>query len=371
MSALPLVPTVFATGAKDIVAAADAYASKLTSNPINSIQSLSQKIGFDVGSILGNAQNAMALGSVIKMAMGGKIEFDKNILTARLLASSSKILSSYRALDEGLKGGMTSLMNVGESLTTSINGVASMVDSAKIDSIKSLGNFLSDYTGNKNLFSIVDTGAVGSMIGGLVTEASNLGIKNVFSSLTSGIEDLSLLTKTAQNAIPKLLSNGDLTSLLEIATSPIAKNLGPLYPLFGNDLAAAFGTKINRELKDSLEDFQKYTRTMDGVFKDWDKFSGNGDDFGVNILRMMGSSKSFQDMIIDGVRSLDDDRDRKKNYLLHGLYKETTVEAEIKRFFPKTALISKSSPKAIKKKNSVDPRTIMKIGSAALLVATA
>lgn len=371
MSALPLVPTVFATGAKDIVAAADAYASKLTSNPINSIQSLSQKIGFDVGSILGNAQNAMALGSVLKMAMGGKIDFDKNVLTARLLATSSKVLSSYRSLSDGVKGDMASMLSAGEALTANINGISCMVDSAKIDSLKGLGNFLSDYTGNKNLFSLEDTGALGGMIGGLVSEASNLGITNVYTTLTAGIEDLSVLTKTAQNAIPKLLANGDLNTIFEISGSSIGKNLGPLFPMLSKDLGAAFGLKLNPGTKDSLADFNKYLGTMDNIFKDWDKFTGNGDDLGVNILRMMGSSKSFQDMIIDGVRGLDDDRDRKKNYLLHGLYKETTVEAEIKRFFPKTALISKSSPKAIKKKNSVDPRTIMKIGSAALLVATA
>ena len=368
MATNPLVQTVFSTGPKDNLAAIDPYKTKPGNKPINSIQALSEKLGIDIGGIFGNLNAAAALGSVIKIAGGGSVAFDKNALTARLLATSSKINSSYRTLSDSAKNNMTSMLGMESSMNVKIGDISSMVDSYQIDSVKGLGTFLADYTGNKNICSIEDTDALGGMIGGLVTEGSNLGINGIFPSLTEGITDVSLISKAAQNAMPGLLQNGDLSTIFEISQSPAGKGMGVLFPDLAKDLASAFRINGSRGTQDLLGDFGKYLGSMNNIFGDWDRVvrSGDGEDsFTINLFRMLGSSRSFQDMILTGVMALTDDGDEKKNYLVHGLYKETTVEAEIKRFFPQVVLISKSdSPRMkIDKKSTLDPRTLMRLGS--------
>lgn len=372
MSTQPLVPTVFSTGAKDTLAAVDTYKQKPGAKPVNSIQALTEKMGFDVSSILGGLNASAALGAVMKLGAGGQLNFDKNVLTARLLATSSKITNSYRSLGEQAKSAALGGLDVGAAMKAQIGGVTSLVDSYQIESAKGLGNFLSDYTGDKNLCTFEDGDAVGGLIGGLVSEGSNLGVGNVFTSLTSGISDVSIVSKAAQTAMPKLLANGDLSTIFEISGSPAGKGMGMLFPDLSKDLGAAFGVKLDRGGQDLFGDFNKYLGTMNNIFGDWDKFEGNGDGLGVNLLRMMGSSRSLQDVVLAGIKNLTDDNDRQKQYGLMSAYKETTVEAEIKRFFPKTTLVSQSNPRQVtKKSNTVDPRTLLQLGAMGGIILTA
>lgn len=365
MAQIPLTPTVFSSGARDELAAVDTYKTKPGPKPVNSIQAISDSVGFDVSSILGNVNTNMALGAAIKIAGGGELSFNQDVLTQRLLAASSKITSSYRSLSADGKAAMLGNMGMNESLVADINGVKSRVQSANISSLTGLGNFLGDYTGDKNMCKFEDFDAMGGMIGGLVEEGSNLGLEGVWPAITSGISQVPVLTKAAAKALPRLINNGDLSAVFEISGSPAGKAMGSIYPNLGRDLGAAFGLKMSKDTRDKANLFNKYLGTMNNIFGDWDKYDGNGDGFGITLIRMLGSSRSFQDMIMDGVKLFMDDDDPKKNYLLHGLYKETTVEAEVKRFFPRTVIVSQSTPPKIKKSNTVDPRTLMKLGSAA------
>jgi hypothetical protein len=369
MASQPLVKTVFSTGAKDDLAAIDTYKSKPGEKTVNSIQSLSNTSEFDVSSVIGNSSSKPELGTAIKVISGEKLEVDKDVLTQRLLATNSKTNSSFRTLGNDAKGNMFGSMNMNEKLEVDISGVKSKVDSANIQDLTGLGSFLADYTGDKNVCKIDDFDAVGGVVGGLVGESSDLGMSGVWTKLTSGIQEIPVLTRAAQKSLPKLLSNGDLDSIFEISSSPVGKSMGMLYPNLGQDLSKAYGTKMSRDSRNKVGIFNKYLATMDNAFKDWDKFSSNGDSAGINILRLLGSSAAFQDLIIDGVKFLLDD-DPRKNYLLHGLYKETTVEAEVKRFFPRVVLISQSSPKSVKKTNTIDPRTLLKIVSVVGILAS-
>jgi hypothetical protein len=367
MASQPLVKTVFSTGAKDDLAAVDTYKSKPGEKPVNSIQSLSSTSSYDVSSVLSDNNSNTDLGSTIRVTSGEKIEVNKDVLTQRLLTTNSKINSSFRNLGDDAKANMFGSMNMNEKLEVDIDGVKSKVDSANIQDLNGLGTFLGDYTGDRNVCKIEDFDSVGGVVGGLVGESSDLGMSGVWTKLTSSITEVPVLTRAAHKSLPKLIANGDLDSIFEISASPVGKSMGMLFPNLGQDLGKAYGTRSSRDSRNKVNIFNKYLATMDNVFKDWDKFSSNGDPLGINILRMLGSSTAFQDMIIDGVKFLLDD-DPRKNYLLHGLYKETTVEAEVRRFFPRVALISVSSPKKVKKTNTIDPRALMKLGSIAGLL---
>ena len=362
MASQPLAKTVFSTGAKDDLAAIDTYKSKPGSTPVNSIQSVSTTSQFDVSSVIGNNGTNDQLGSTIKVISGEKLEVDKDILTQRLLATNSRSSSSFRTLGGSAKDNMLNSLNMNEKVDVDINGVKSKVDSANIQDLTGLGTFLGDYTGDKNVCKIEDYDSVGGVVGGLVTESSDLGMSGVWTKLTSTITQVPVLIRAAQKSLPKLLANGDLDSVLEISSSPVGKSMGVLYPNLGQDLSRAYGTRNTRDSRNKVGTLNKYLTTMDNVFKDWDKFSSNGDSTGINILRLLGSSTAFQDLVLDAIKFLTDD-DPRKHYLLHGLYKETTVEAEVKRFFPRVALISVSTPKSIKKTNTIDPRTLLKLTS--------
>lgn len=364
MASQPLVKTVFSTGAKDDLAAVDTYKSKPGSRPVNSIQSTSEQSTYDISSVIGNVNTKPEIGSTIKVTSGEKLEVDKDVLTQRLTSASSKTSSSYRLLSSDAKDNMLSNMNMNEKLVVDVDGVRSKVDSANIQDLTGLGAFLADYTGDRNVCKIEDFDSVGGVVGGLVEESSDLGMSGVWSKLTSNITEVPVLMRAAQKSLPRLLSNGDLDSVHEISSSPVGKSMGVIYPNLGQDLGKAFGTKISRDSRNKVAVFNKYIATMDNIFEDWDKLESNGDSNGINILRLLGSSAAFQDMIIDGVKFLLDN-DPRKNFLLHGLYRETTVEAEIRRFFPRVALLSVSAPKKVSRLSTIDPRVLLKVGSIA------
>ena len=368
MASQPLVKTVFSTGAKDDLAAIDTYKSKPGSKPVNSIQSVSDSTQYDVTSVIGNGNTNAKLDSAIRVTSGEKIEVDKDVLTQRLLATNTKSVASFRTLGDGAKGNMLSSMNMNQQVDVDIGGIKSKVDSANIQDLTGLGTFLGDYSGDRNVCKIEDFDSVGGVVGGLVVESSDLGMSGVWTKLTSSITEIPVLTRAAQKSLPKLVANGDLNSIFEISNSPVGKSMGVLYPNLGQDLGKAYGVRTTRDSRNKVGIFNKYLTTMDNIFTDWDKFSSNGDPAGINILRLLGSSAAFQDLIMEGVKFLLDD-DPRKHYLLHGLYKETTVEDQVKKFFPRVVLLSKSSPKPIKKTNTVDPRAVMRLISVVGIVA--
>ena len=353
-----LTPTVFSSGAKDALATLDVYKAKGTS-VVTSIQDLSKAVGFDVSKLLGGKSNKDLQG-VLSIAAGA-IKVNKDELTTRLLGANSKLTSAFRSLSDGAKDAMGDTFDSLKSIRTTINGVTSVVNSSDFTSLQGLGNFLGQYTKNDQLFSFEDTDGMSSMMCGLVEEGSNLGISNVFSTITDGIVDRELLQQLTTKSVPKLLQTGDVLGLLDISDSKVGSSLKGLFPNFAADLTKNFRQKVNGELRDDLGMFAKATSLLFNVDSQWDSLvRENGADTAVNIFALMATSRDFQELVATGVKALADD-DPKKMYLFHNLFQKTTVEDELRRNFPRVALLTKAKNRVDKKRGTVDPRDLTKL----------
>lgn len=366
----PIVQPIFSTGPKDQLAAADIY--KVDSKRvITSIQEISSKAGLDVKTLLSGIQNA-EVGKLLSVTKSG-ITVDKDALALRLVTSSKSITSSFRDLSKDAKEKVISNFEDFGEVGVKINGVVQFVKDADIPGLNAMGKFVNDYV-KTPLFEVVDEDAVAGLVSGMAKEAYSLGVMGLLPQLTSGMQG-KMLNKVLKKSFPDIVKNGDLTSLSSFANGQLGKSLDFLYPNFAQDLAAAFGYKKITDIFNQNLDYDLVLSILSAANSSWDVhvhkngFIAEDEIQGMSIVKLQKSSQAFKDIILRGIKS-ESDFNRRKNYALIVHYgSQTTVEAEIGRFFPavgiRTRMTNAYNPTP--KKKTADPRLLAKMGEKLLV----
>jgi hypothetical protein len=389
---IPVIPTLaqgtFSGGASDDVATADVY--KITSAidgaqdaVITSIQDLELEINaklLDVKLAAGDAADFLK-------KVGQDLQFDAKTLTDRLLGTNSEFRDMYNGLNDKLKQGAmlkTYAQKKAASLVCTINDTKSLVNSAKINDIRSLGNFINKYTGTK-IFSGQDKGAISGLLGSVITTASDLGISGAFKSIADTITDNGILGRVTRAVLPIALRNSDTKMLRDLASSNAGKLINVFSPGFTQSFSKAFVYRGDRG--QTLTSFEDIFHSFENVDSTWDLLQRGGDgNSAVNLLALMGGSNDFSNLLMTGVRYWATEQSKGNTppvrvqgvYGLASVYREVTVGEAIKRDFPAVALLSQyndqlpkqdgntAGSRSLNNNNTIDPRLVK--GSLAALL---
>jgi len=366
----PLVQPIFSTGPRDQLAAADIY--KVDSKKvITSIQEISSKAGLDVKTLLSGIQNA-EVGKLLSVTKTG-VTVDKDALALRLVTSSKSITSSFRDLSKDAKEKVISSFEDFGEVGVKINGIVQYVKDADIPGLNAVGKFVNDYV-KSPLYEIVDEDAVAGLVSGIAREAYSLGLNGLLPQLTNGMSGR-ILNRVLKNSFPDMIKNSDLTSLSTFANGQLGKSLDFIYPNFAQDLAGAFGYKKLTDIFDQNVDYHAVLGILSAANSNWDVhvhkngYVPGNEITGMSIVKLQKSSQAFKDIILRGIKS-ESDFDRRKNYALILHYgNQTTVEAEIARFFPAVGIRARmaNAYNPPVKKKTADPRLLAKIGEKLLV----
>lgn len=364
----PLASTVFSAGPKDTLATTDVYNVK-NKNVINSIQVISAKLGVDLSGLLNFGKSDFT--NILKVGAQG-VGIDTDVLTARLLGTSSALSNSFRQMEKSSKSAILETFSDSGKLSLQIGSVVSECKSADFSDISSLGKFVNTYT-NSTLYSPNDQDAVSSLLSGVIKQGAALGMNGLYSNLTAGITDNKLLSKITVKSLPALTKAGDLHSLSTIANGILGHSLDFIYPSFADDLAKAFGYKGLADALLPQADYHSLLTILSLTNPNWDVFTRENDysgsedyhvETGMSIVKLQQASPDFQKLIIEGIKT-EVDGHRRKHYALVQFFRRTVMEDEIHRFFPRVAFPRTVTPllKSQHKNKSVDPRVLINIGA--------
>ena len=351
MTAPTLAAGSFQCGPDDDVATADIYKLKSAMGagikPITSIQELTASIP-DATFKFALTEDKVA--DFMSAAKGAAV-FDKDLLTARILGTSSEFKASFNELDAMLKkGALTNTFNDKASkFMCTINDAKSMVDSANINSVKALGSFVNKYTGTP-IFSGQDKGAIAGLLGSVVTTASKLGISGAFTSLSQTVNDNGIMGRVTRAVLPIAMKNSDTRLLREISSGQTGALINVFSPGFTQSFSRNFTYRSNNG-GGSLNTFEDVFHSFENVDSQWDSLQRGGEgNSALNILAIMGGSKDFQRLVMTGVKYWTTESRTPGGkappvrvdpmMMLANVFPEITVGQAIKRDFPKVALLS-------------------------------
>lgn len=336
----------FTSGPKEEVATADVY-SMVTGaggdSPITSIQALNIMPDTSLFDKLDGSSTA----DFLSKAKEG-LKFDTNLLTNRLLGAQDEFKANFGAMTDSMKKGamLDTFKDQAKYVLTTIKDTRSLVKAAQIGDVKALGNFVNKYTGSKT-FSGTDKGAVGGLLGSVVSTASNLGISGVFSTLAATVSDKGIVGRLTRAVMPFALKNSDSRLLKELSSGTAGKLINVISPGFTQQFTKGFQYRGDRSK--TLNSFDDVLSSFVNIDKQWDKLSRGGDgNIATNLLSLMGGSRDFQNLISTGVKHWMTEKSAGRPtpvpidpmHALAAVYQEVTVAQAIQRDFPKVALLS-------------------------------
>jgi hypothetical protein len=374
----PLAPTTFSAGPKDSLASIDVYDASGQS-VVNSIQDTSTKSTFDIGSILSNGGKGLltGAGSLLKVSTTGSISLDNSTILKRLNTSVPQAAGALRGLSTDAAKSVTSSFKDYGTATVNMGGSPFNVDSAHVADLSGY----SDYVNMVNAYgtglgtpgeaipgecSIYDVDSHASLISAGVIQGSDYALPTSFTTLTAPpavIGNLSLVNKVTSACLPVLVKNGDLGNLRAMSATPGGQIFDAVLPNYGTLLtqgysATAYGRNGNGGA--SVQDYESIISIFTNTNSSWNVFDRLGDtvnDPTLNLLKLIGGSRDFQELLAIGVKSLVDG-DSGKHQILATMFQQTTVEAEVNRYFPRVILSNQLANSQTRKAQTIDPRVV-------------
>lgn len=346
-----LATSKFSAGPKEEVATADIYkiiGGLRGSKTITSIQELNAAIE---SNILGVKLAAGDTADFLSKIESGYLSIDKDLLTNRLLGCSNEFKSAYSELSDKMKKGsvFAAYKDQAKSLISTVNEVKSVVDAAKINDVRALGNFINKYTGTK-VFSGKDKGAISGLLNSVITTASDLGVGNVFKTITDTLNDNGLIGRVTRGVLPVVMKNSDYKLLREISSSPAASLINVFSPGFTKDFSKAFTYRPGNV--NTLTSFEDVFTSFENIDTKWKSIDRGDNGIAINALAMVSGSRDFQSLVNTGIKYWTTEQNKPGGistpppvpvdpiFLLATAYREVTVGDAIKRDFPKVALLN-------------------------------
>lgn len=362
-SILPEIPTfksvtspviadsIFSTGVKDSVVVGDVYDIKNGSSPITSIQEIDLQVDT---SFFGKLDGSSPADFLSKLKDG--LEFDPDTLAKRVAGTQSELKAAFGELTESAKKGalLNTFKDKAKFINATIGETKSLVSAAKINDVKSLGNFVNKYT-NSKVFNGKDKGALGGLLSSVVKTSSDLGVSGAFTTLTNTVNDNGILGKMTRTLLPVVVSNSDSKLLKEMTTGNSAKLVNVFAPGFTQNFSKAFVYKGTNTK--SLDNFEDIVGSFKNINASWDKTErGASGNTATNLWSIIKGSKDFQNLILTGV-SYWTSRQKagatppveiNKMHSLATAFSEVSVGKAISRDFPRVTLLSVYNAKIVK-----------------------
>lgn len=339
-------------------------------NPFTSIRSLTTDISDKIGNFINDDSSLADWLDKGKTGLGLKV--DESVLTSRLVAASSEFKGAFAELNESLRTGAKLQLSkeTGSKISAGLNDVKTLVSASKIQDVNSLANFFNKYTNSKN-FKAEDTGAVSSILSGVVIKSQELGIKDMYTSLMDTIQNNALLSAVTKTLVPIAIARNYPDLLRQISSGPYSRMLNIVAPGLSKDLVKDFQLKGAAGTR-PIQSFDDFFGTLDRINSDWKRTTRKGSDEDVfDLSSILGGSRDFQRLLYSGVSyfytgaakqnghigsvghsaiygnkagafdrlSTGSGADVYAVYGLAGLYQQVTAAASVKKYFPKVALM--------------------------------
>lgn len=384
----PLASTTFSSGPSDSLAAVDVYSTS-GKNVINSIVDKKDSgLGFDISKLLANGGKGSigSAGSLLSMTKTGGLGLNTNDITGRLLKAAPGIGSSLRDMSDKAKAGIMDKFKDSGTMDFKMGADTFKVPSSNFADMTAFSSYATDVNAYSfNLTSLnantdgtcyaYDVDAHAAMLSGGITQGSNLGIPksyDFFTKASSSVTDnKELLTKVAAAAGPILAKNGDLGNLAQLTQGGGGQVLSAVLPSYGNTLKQNYSYgNYGRNTGAQVNDYTNLISIFTNTDSKWNIIDRIGDATGTtgtttfNLLRVLGGSREFQELIAIGVKNMVEG-DRNKVQGLAAMFGETTVDAQLKINFPRLWQESYNNPVVTRRNRTLDPRVVSTIGQVA------
>lgn len=240
---MSLAKTVFSTGIEEKLAAVDAYGVRTGLESLNNGEvglTGNELLGGFLGGNLGDSQ------AVIKgLDAQNRLLLDKVVLKNNLLSASPALSGALSGLSSSMSGSLLNT-NLPSSIQASINGVSTLVNNSDLSSLKSLGQLVGQVSGSQFNILFKDQAGLVALGGNLIKQASSLGIPGAYTQIANGmlsVGDSGLLMQITRGVLPAVIGSGNVHLLQEIASGPIGKQIGQLFPDTAGKFLSAF--KLN------------------------------------------------------------------------------------------------------------------------------
>ena len=342
-----LTPTTFVSGIDKELAVVDAY-KKNDSKVVNSITKFLEEQGLDVGGVFGDLAGG-DLGGLISGLADGKLNVVAEDLINRL-GVVGPLKDSWKQLGDDVKSGMSTLNispGMQDKIFATLGDTTSKVLGGDLSSVTGISKVINNVcNGNFNI-SAIDKGGIAALCGGLVKEATGLGLPNVFSSLARGINDKDILKAVARDIIPFAAKGGNLGLLEDIALTAINGDMKSMLPKLGSELLKSIGINVRPDKLSSL--YNRVNSLLDNNSPGWNSYNRNNQRviYGVkiaqpNYIKLLESYAKIHNTTISKIPDPNNPMfDEDHNYMmLMKVFDSTTVQKCLDRDFPKTKVIA-------------------------------
>ena len=373
-----LTATTFSAGPSDTLATLDVYKAQ-GGGVVNSIlDKRDTDSTFDVSKLLANGGKGSigTSGSLLNLTSTGGVKLNTKSIQDRLLKSAPGLASSLRNMSQTAQDKISSTFIQNPKIDFNVGSDSFKVDSAAFSDLSSYG----DYVNDTNAFSAslgqiasaggasaYDIDAHATMLSGGICQGSDFGIPKSHEFLTNNSVvqgNSSLLMKVAAGALPILAKNGDLGNMASIANGPGGQVFSAVLPNYASTIKQNYSySKYGVNTGAQINDYTNLISIFTGADSQWNVIDRIGDATGTtgtetfNLVRLLGGSREFQELIAIGVMSLVDDH-KDKYQGLAGMFGETTVDAEIRRDFPMVWQESYNVQQTTKQNKTLDPRVV-------------
>jgi hypothetical protein len=340
----PLANPTFVTGPQDKLAAVDVYKQK--GSIINSIQDQLTNLGISIPDVLKGGRALASLLPIVTGIKNGALTLSNpTALVTRLLASSTAITSAFKLLGPDVQSTILGGLKDYGPVAVQLAGFATKVQTTNFSNLYQVGNLISSFTNGASTLGIIDKDSIANIAGGIVKQASGYGIPNAYAAVTAGLNDIEILTKAANIALPSVIGSSDIASLKSMASALQPNGLSLQNPHAIDQFAAAFQRATTNGTNPApMNDSKTFSAVMDAynsVNSTWNQCTRGGGTY-TDLSRITGGSSDFQSVVLNGVMSLPED-DPQKDYALAAVHGPTTVLSDLSDSFPQTVVKTGSS----------------------------
>jgi len=268
MSLLNLARTTYLSGPDDKLAAIDVY-KKSDSSVVNSIQTL-ENLMFDAKAISSLLSGKGA--NLIPVLKTLVVNTNVDKVSSRLFGGNVSLKSLYSDLSSVVKNSLSIEGNLKDKITATFKGSQSDIKLGCFDDAKAIGGLVNEFTNKAYTGSFKDFGGVVSLVTNLTKQGSEIGLPKVFSTLATYVADDKVLASAARQLLPIASSRGDMNLFLDIASSPIFKQIKGINPGIINSMINAFKLPAGMDQRQSAPYYNSVSTSFKNVNPNWNRY---------------------------------------------------------------------------------------------------
>jgi hypothetical protein len=239
-----LASSVFQTGPDSKLSVVDVYNQK-SSSVVNSFQDLLDSIS---KGILTNVKSLSSsdIKSIVSAISTGKLTPSVTSIITRMVGNNSSLLSSVNKMSSDTKSSFSIPNFYDFNVGATLGNTTSKISGSSISDAYGIGGALETLTNGQSTLQINDNPAMSGFISGITSQASSMGLSNVFSSISNGLTSTlgsnatSVLLSSAKSLLPSVIGSGNTSLFIDIAKSAIGGNLSSCIPNLAKDISKTF-----------------------------------------------------------------------------------------------------------------------------------